>query len=302
MQPELSSSFKKKEIINWTGIFVIVNLILITILCTSISAQINPGYDAALNTLPENQGWSILQIGNNTTPTVSNETLHQEAMSASSIYSWSASPAGTIDFDSPNLLIFEAEIKVIMSEYNTFADDSWRTGYGLSIVDEQNRVFIVGISDTGVRLTNASTNWLEIYSSSFYHFDTTLAFNDYQLVISNSNAKLFINDSPVLMLTAGSPQNLSNWVTNAVRFGDLSLVAKSVTDLHFISFQQIPAFIDCDPCFPWKNHGEYIRCVSHGVEEMVYNGDISKEEGHVLVSTAAKSDIGKKNYVPPECQ
>ena len=300
MQKELTSSLKKKGIMK-KRIFVIANLILITILFnTPISAQINLGYDAALNTLPEIQGWSIHQIGNNTTPTVSDQTLHQEAISASSIYNWAASPTGTIDFDSTNPLVFEAEIKILMSEYNTFPN-YWRTGYGLSIVDEQNRVFIVGISDTGVRLTT-STQWLEVNSSSFHNFDTTGAFNDYQLEISNGNAKLFINDSLVLMLTAGSPQDLSNWVPNAVRFGDLSLLPESITDLHFIRLQQIPAFIDCDPCFSWKNHCEYIQCVSQNVRVMVSNGDLTKEEGHVLVSSAARSDIGKKNYVPPECQ
>jgi len=294
MQTELSHSFKKKGIMKWTGIFVIAELILITILFnTSIAAQINPVYDAALNTLPENQGWSILHIGDNPTPTVSDQTLHQEATSEGSVDNWAASPTGTINFDSSDTFVLRAELKVLMSEYNTLGTQ-WRAGYGLSIVDEQNRVFIVGISDTGVRLTT-SAQWLEEDSSSFYSFGTTSAFNDYQLEISNGTAKLIINDSSVLMLSAGSPQSLTNWDSNQVRFGDFSLLAESRTDLHFISFQHIPAFIACDPCFPWKNHGEYIRCVSHWVEEMVYTGYLTEEEGHVLVSIAARSDIGKKN-------
>lgn len=58
---------------------------------------------------------------------------------------------------------------------------------------------------------------------------------------------------------------------------------------------------DCNPCFPWRNHGEYVRCVAHAVEALVADGDLSEEEGDVLVVSAATSDVGKKNYTPPEC-
>ena len=57
----------------------------------------------------------------------------------------------------------------------------------------------------------------------------------------------------------------------------------------------------CDPCFPWKNHGEFVRCVAHEVEALVTAGLITEEEGDALVSSAAQSDIGKKWYTPPEC-
>lgn len=59
---------------------------------------------------------------------------------------------------------------------------------------------------------------------------------------------------------------------------------------------------DCDPCFPWRNHGEYIRCTSRAAEALVDSGDITQEKADQLVSDAARSDIGKKGYTPPECQ
>ena len=65
---------------------------------------------------------------------------------------------------------------------------------------------------------------------------------------------------------------------------------------------------DCDPCgnpatgLPWKNHGQYVRCVAHAVEDLVVGGNLSEEEGDALVTSAAMSDIGKKDFVPPECQ
>ena len=51
----------------------------------------------------------------------------------------------------------------------------------------------------------------------------------------------------------------------------------------------------CEPEAPWKNHGEYVRCVSHRVEELIEDGTIIEEEGDEIVSIAAKSDVGKKN-------
>ena len=59
---------------------------------------------------------------------------------------------------------------------------------------------------------------------------------------------------------------------------------------------------ECDPCFTWRNHGEYVRCVAHDAEALVASGDISQEKADQLVSDAAKSDIGKKGSpAPPEC-
>ena len=51
----------------------------------------------------------------------------------------------------------------------------------------------------------------------------------------------------------------------------------------------------CEPEEPWNNHGEYVRCVSHRVEELIEDGIITEEDGDAIVSTAAQSDVGKKN-------
>lgn len=39
----------------------------------------------------------------------------------------------------------------------------------------------------------------------------------------------------------------------------------------------------CDPCREWRNHGEYIRCVSGEAESLVSTGALTREEGDVLV-------------------
>jgi hypothetical protein len=39
----------------------------------------------------------------------------------------------------------------------------------------------------------------------------------------------------------------------------------------------------------WKNHGQYVRCIAHAVENM----NLPEEEADVVVSAAAKSNVGK---------
>ena len=51
---------------------------------------------------------------------------------------------------------------------------------------------------------------------------------------------------------------------------------------------------NCDPDFSWKNHGEYVMCVAHEIENLVINGVITKTTGDELISLAAQSDVGKK--------
>ena len=50
----------------------------------------------------------------------------------------------------------------------------------------------------------------------------------------------------------------------------------------------------CDPNDTWKNHGEFVRCVAHEAEDLVAAGIITEEEGDILVSSAAQSEVGKK--------
>jgi hypothetical protein len=59
---------------------------------------------------------------------------------------------------------------------------------------------------------------------------------------------------------------------------------------------------DCDPCEAWKNHGEYVRCTARAVEDLVTAGYLTEDEGDVIISSSAQSEIGKKGYIPPECQ
>jgi hypothetical protein len=58
----------------------------------------------------------------------------------------------------------------------------------------------------------------------------------------------------------------------------------------------------CWPCLSWKNHGQYVKCTVHAVHDLVEGGLITDDEGHVIIGSAAQSDIGKKGYISPQCQ
>ncbi len=50
----------------------------------------------------------------------------------------------------------------------------------------------------------------------------------------------------------------------------------------------------CDPSSTWKNHGQFVQCVSREIKTLLRQGVLSGKEGAALISNAAQSDIGKK--------
>lgn len=52
-------------------------------------------------------------------------------------------------------------------------------------------------------------------------------------------------------------------------------------------------FDACPLTDPWKNHGQYVRCVAFHSEELLSQGLISQEEADAAVSAAARSTVGK---------
>jgi hypothetical protein len=57
----------------------------------------------------------------------------------------------------------------------------------------------------------------------------------------------------------------------------------------------------CDACADWRNHGEYVSCVAHEVERLVEHDAMDPIRGAELVSSAARTAIGKDGHVPAEC-
>ena len=59
---------------------------------------------------------------------------------------------------------------------------------------------------------------------------------------------------------------------------------------------------DCSPCLDWKNHGQYVRCTAHTVNDLIDAGILTEDEGDAIMSYAAQSLIGKEGHIPPECE
>ncbi len=51
----------------------------------------------------------------------------------------------------------------------------------------------------------------------------------------------------------------------------------------------------CDSPLEWKNHGNFVSCVSKEAEKLLQQGLITEQEKDELINSAAKTKIGKKN-------
>jgi hypothetical protein len=56
-------------------------------------------------------------------------------------------------------------------------------------------------------------------------------------------------------------------------------------------------FYDVCPSVPeagsWRNHGQYVRCVAHRAENLVFTGRITQKEADAIVSAACRCKTGK---------
>jgi hypothetical protein len=57
----------------------------------------------------------------------------------------------------------------------------------------------------------------------------------------------------------------------------------------------------CDPCGRWRNHGMFVRCVAHAVNDLVRDWLLERNAGTELIRSAAQSDVGKRGYTAPGC-
>jgi hypothetical protein len=49
----------------------------------------------------------------------------------------------------------------------------------------------------------------------------------------------------------------------------------------------------CNPGAPWRNHGEFVRCVTAECEQLVAAGVLTDAQCDVLVGQAGRSHVGK---------
>jgi hypothetical protein len=107
---------------------------------------------------------------------------------------------------------------------------------------------------------------------------------------------------PVYAFEAGSTPPSSDPGLNILTLPDGPAVAKEYSLFGFASPGVVvgSARLASSPCpvapvdFDWKNHGQYVRCVSHEAERLVLEGALTQEEADLMVSAAAESEVGKQ--------
>lgn len=92
-------------------------------------------------------------------------------------------------------------------------------------------------------------------------------------------------DAPPAYVPTLPPRLLSGF--DLVAFASPGTVVGTV----LVSFDAMTA--PCPPDASWKNHGQYVRCVSFRVADLTALGEITEDEADAIVSAAARSGVGK---------
>jgi hypothetical protein len=196
-------------------------------------------YDAGLNTLPEQQGWTVINNPPATQPSIQDNVLYSNSIELQYLY-WTQTDK-YICFPDSHGIVVEFQLKINSSQY-ILSSDRWRTGYSVWVSDYQGRTFRIGIADTGVILSN-DYDWLNINSSSFVPYNTTNGFHLYRFVIQDNIGQLQIDGNKVVSLEAGS---VNATTPNMVLFGDATMLASHDAEMTYIRYGVITKTGDTD--------------------------------------------------------
>lgn len=201
-------------------------------------------YYAELGTLPAAQGWPLLEgDGSSPDPTVANGILHQGPTSTTEYQAWVKD--GTFcHFRGPVPFVMECKLKVISSNFVDYGY-GWHPGWHCAASDKDMSYFALGITQTGVRLTNTSRfPYNSAESSPLVALDTTSDFNIYRLVIFNGLGQLYVNGDLTVTLPTGVIDDHSSFLV----FGDPSLLPTCELEIEYVRFGAIskPADLNAD--------------------------------------------------------
>jgi hypothetical protein len=172
-------------------------------------------YDAALETLPDAQGWTkVVFKPRSVTASIVDGALHQSSLP----FADATCPGPPVEeqylywqstesFNHADGVAFEAEVRIFASEHGVNPCNGWtRPGFAISLQDDLGRVFWVGIGETEVFLANGA--FLTFGSPGVVEadFNTTDGFHVYRLEVLGSNATLFIDGTPTVAVAGfGDP-------------------------------------------------------------------------------------------------
>lgn len=219
----------------------------IVVLATgSAPAQQCRHYDAALGTLPDQQGWtrsenrpSAITMGVaagmlsfDTTPFVGATCAGGSPTTPveDQFVFWSAATP----FDLADGAALTIDLRVHASEYNSSGCIGWpRPGFSLGFIDSNGHRFWVGLGSSTIFLAN--DGYVPFTSAGVVQaaFNTTGAFHVYRLEGNGASATLRIDGVAVLSLSSfGAPQG----VPPQVFFGDPTVWANSDVDIRSVAF------------------------------------------------------------------
>ncbi len=186
-------------------------------------------YDPSLGTLPAAQGWQEL-FSPSSTGIVSGGLFHQ-GPTGDLGYDFYYSDSVVNDFTSALPFTLEARVDMTSSGY---VDNSgvWISGFLAIASDNAAHAYVLGITDTGVRL-GVDTNVSDTQSTAFIPYNTYAVFHTYKIEAANGSALLSIDGAPVATLAMGSA---GAWAANRVLFGDATTLTGSETYVEFVRY------------------------------------------------------------------
>ena len=177
-------------------------------------------YNPDLGTVPDSQGWTLVEVNGPAAASVSGGILTQStAFDNSKVQLWRRT--GLDDFGDLATGKFEVEfdLKIITSTYDP-GGTFWRTGWSAFMADANKRGFFFGVSDTGVRLSPdlgpPGSEGDNANSAAFVATATTDDFHKYRVSVSGGVWRVF-KDGSLLTSIATGPGN--NSVANRIQFG-----------------------------------------------------------------------------------
>ncbi len=198
----------------------------------ALAAENMAVYNGALGGVPHDSPcWEYVTNANFTAPTNVNgaTTLGPTTNGGRALWVQSLVPFSFADGAS-----ITASVKIISSSYYA-ANPYRRSGYYLTLVDKNSKLFQIGISSDRVLLHTADQNW----SDQTYLFNTTDAFHTYKLDVQGTTARVYIDGNLVLTDTLSSYTPSSD---SQVSFGDTSTLANSNSLTAWVVVEGIP---DC---------------------------------------------------------
>jgi hypothetical protein len=185
-------------------------------------------YYAKLGTTPTEQGWPL--SSNNPPPTVAGGILHQGPTSTTDHQSW-VKDGSFCHFRGTRPFVMECKLKIISSNLVYFPWGGWHPGWHCAASDQDQSYFALGITQTGIRITNSSA-FTNATSSPFIALDTTSNFNVYRVVLFNGTGQLYINDAFITSLPIGPVNDHSPFLV----FGDPSPEPACEIEMEYMCF------------------------------------------------------------------